>query len=128
MMVFTLHQLFNSSPTLILYRTVPNFIAFSGIRKYPISSQVKIFIYILRDAVVRLKCTKTTKIPKCFCISWKIMFGAYVLIFNLRRILTYLYLELSFEIRVFQHPRNIHKNCHASCSPQKMSFKTRLKS
>ena len=47
--------------------------------------------------------------------------STYVLIFNLRRILTYL-LPGTFEIRVFQHPRNIHKNCHASCSPQKMRF------
>ena len=125
MMVFTLHQLFNSSPTLIFQtwaRSSLHFLGLENLSNFNSSQDFHLYFWTDDAVELHLKCTKIWS----FAFLGKCLELPYVLIFNLRRILTYL-LPGTFEIRVFQHPRNIHKNCHASCSPQKMRFSTRLK-
>ena len=118
MMVFTLHQLFNSSPTLIFQTWARSSLHFLGLENLSnFNSSQDFHLYFWTDDAVELH-LKRTKIWS-FAFLGKCLELPYVLIFYLRRILTYL-LPRTFEIRVFQHPRNIHKNCHASCSPQKM--------
>ena len=120
MMVFTLHQLFNSSPTLIFQTWARSSLHFLGLENlFNFNSSQDFHLYFWTDDAVELhlKCTKIL----VFAFLGKCLELPYVLIFNLRRILTYL-LPGTFEIRVFQHPRNIHKNCHASCSPKKWGF------
>ena len=116
MMVFTLHQLFNSSPTLIFQtwaRSSLHFLGLENLSNFNSSQDFHLYFWTDDAVELHLKCTKIL----VFAFLGKCLELPYVLIFYLRRILTYL-LPRTFEIRVFQHPRNIHKNCHASCSPK----------
>ena len=120
MMVFTLHQLFNSSPTLIFQtwaRSSLHFLGLENLSNFNSSQDFHLYFWTDDAVELHLKCTKIWS----FAFLGKCLELPYVLIFYLRRILTYL-LPRTFEIRVFQHPRNIHKNCHASCSPKKWGF------